>query len=1211
MCPGQKPSGLATSIILSWLYNALGGLREIERFLSRNTNSDVHRWIQHRTFVRVWNRLARLRAPFLWPPSRRPNLVDVTVAIQWVQDRIATHEIKLKLKRIKAWQNKIKDSAQIGSAFVYKHLRNKAVTEPANLVVDPEGNAIFDPGSAMNEINKHWDPIFSANVGFPPALKMLDIVWPHIHHFHLDYPVPVLCAEDLKMVVKKRKKEAAPGLDGWRTTEMQALPIECFAWFAALFRRIEVSLDPLPKILATARQIILNKNGSSEPLNKRLITLLPVIMLAYTGARFARLKQWQMHLMPQQLQGGIPQRHMSAIHTNFALSLDQARVDQCDLIGVKIDKAKCFDRIIPEYAAALMLAFGVPRQVVTMFLKLYQGLSKHLSYKSWAQPIPTHGPNGVAQGCSLSLIAINVHMKVWIHLLDVLPTVTAQAFVDDAYLWSRLIHKHDLFHAIRITQTWDELVGQSMNSSKCIVWGSSNLARKEIRALFPAMQCALEVEILGVHIQTSNRTAMHFSDAKLAKIIADVRNISCLPIPTAHKAKLIGTKVIPQCTYNAAINMIPARALARIQGEIVTTLWKNRPHWRAKFLVFAFLCKPHRVEPSCARHYNSIMDICRYMHLYPTERPKFNALLLRTNKLKRDITHRIQTAFAFFSLELRNDGTVAIAGRFVCRLDQLGPRDVRPVLQQLARHACYVQASHQSRKDIRGPTGFLDFWLSSALLRQKQESESEDIPLSSFFEAQLVGCLLTKDRLAAAKRVPDSNCRLCQLNKESLPHLVRECTEIRRLNPPPPVHELGINFELLGIVEHPPAVLIHRLKISDPHQLTLATWNPEQAKQTLWTDGSVQWPNHFMLTCAGFAIVKEGGVVVNEGPVHHWNMSSYTAELWAVIVAIASASGPIHIRTDCKSMAEHLNSLLEQHQVDPAWPLQAWWSFTKDVVHARRVLCDHPVSCTWVPAHVLEQVPEFLLTQAQAASFGTSVIDIIHNRRADVAAKRAALRNAAVHADMYNDLCQGVARRQEWLTHLCKLIGMTTPPRDDLSEDEPEANEVAPALRFPLLPWKDPFAWYTWNVTELKDLQQHSKWPGSANDWAQLTSFLSGLHWMRGEEFKISYAELAVLLIQRKFAVDILKDEFTTFRILITLVKKWCRFLQKRCDFEVLPGTHDPHDHNAWGKTMPCGVLKGCRPWRSEDELNFLVHVTSRVIKADLSTWEFAVQDFR
>ena len=1209
VCPGQLKPGQATTLYCSWLYNALGGLREIEIFLSQNLTSANRKWIQHRTFVRVWNRLARLRAPCLWPASRRPTLVDVTVAIQWVQDRIAVNEIKIKLKRIRTWQGKIQESAKCGSGFLFQHLKNKASTEPANLVVDSQGNAIFDPQAALLEINSQWDPVFSANAGFPHALKMLDIVWPHIHKFHLDYQVPTLSGEDLYQVVKHRKKHAAPGLDGWRTGEMQLLPQGCFDWFAAFFRRLEDSNEPLPRVLATARQVILNKNGSSEPLQKRLITLLPVILLAYTGARFIHLRQWQMHIMPIQLQGGIPQRHMAAIHTQLAFSLEHMRNHKCDLIGVKIDKAKCFDRIIPEYAGALMLAFGVPRCIVSMFLKLYQGLSKHLSYKSWVQPLATHGPNGVAQGCSLSLIAINVHMKAWVHLLAVLPNVTAQAFVDDAYLWARLIHKDDLFQAIRITQTWDALVGQEMNWAKCTIWGTSTDARKCIKQLFPNMRFAFELEVLGVHIQTSFRTTSHFSEDKVAKIIADVKNIACLPITTAQKAKIIGAKVIPQCTYNAAINNISARALARIQGEIVTTLWHNRPHWRAKFLVFAFLCKPHRVEPGCARQYNAILDVCRYLHLFPEEWSRFHQLLQNPNKHKGALTSRLQDAFHFFGLRLSNDGMLEYNGSALCRLEQLSPRDIRPVLQQLARQVCYTLASQQSRKDLRPPTGILDFWLSTSFSRTS-EAETDDIPNRAYFEAQLVGCVLTKDRLAAAKRIPDANCRLCDHPKESLPHLVRECQGIRDIHHPPPVHELGPNFELLGIVEHPLSVLAQRLQVSDPNELVLQPWDPSIPSCTVWTDGSVQWPNHFLLTCAGFAVINHDGSTLCKGSVHHWNLSSYTAELWALIVAFSSASGPLQVRTDCKTVADQVLFMIQQDTIEDSWPLQPWWKFLCALVTARKQNCEQPLDCVWVPAHIAEEIPDILLTPAVAKDHGTTVLDILNHRRADLVAKQAAIQNAAIHHSVYSELCAAALHRQQWLTGVCKLVGCTLPPKDLDSDEEPDVDAVQPADRYPLLPWNDNQRLYTWASPVPFGDQPVSGWTAPQPDWLQFTKFLQNLKWWVHDSARISYAELAILFLGQGYRLSDFHDEFFTFKSLICCVKKWFGLLQRKGLTPLHPGKHDAHDHCAWGKTMPSGIIAGARPWRTKSDLELLTNIANRVVRANLSAWEFAVHEF-
>ena len=63
---------------------------------------------------------------------------------------------------------------------------------------------------------------------------------------------------------------------------------------------------------------------------------------------------------------------MSAVHTQLRLDLDTAKDDSEVLVGLKLDKSKCFDRLIPAVAGVLMLAFGLPRGVVHFFLQIYQ-----------------------------------------------------------------------------------------------------------------------------------------------------------------------------------------------------------------------------------------------------------------------------------------------------------------------------------------------------------------------------------------------------------------------------------------------------------------------------------------------------------------------------------------------------------------------------------------------------------------------------------------------------------------------------------------------------------------------------------------------------------------------------------------------------------------------------------------------------------------------
>ena len=240
------------------------------------------------------------------------------------------------------------------------------------------------------------------------------------------------------------------------------------------------------------------------------MTVLPILYLAYSGARFRQMREWQAQTMPRQLVGGVQGRNMSCIQTHLKLDIDIAESQGHDLIGLKLDKAKCFDRVIPSFAACLTLAFGIDRRLVSIFTKLSDGLHRHLNFKCWCSPVATHAANGIAQGDSMSLVAINVHSKVWVIFMDLLPEVVAMAYIDDAYLWARLEHASALSMAVQVTRFWDQLSGQLLNDSKCVVWGTSTNARKTCKALWPDMSLQLEIEVLGATIPTSKRPCFSF-----------------------------------------------------------------------------------------------------------------------------------------------------------------------------------------------------------------------------------------------------------------------------------------------------------------------------------------------------------------------------------------------------------------------------------------------------------------------------------------------------------------------------------------------------------------------------------------------------------------------------------------------------------------------------------------------------------------------------
>ena len=467
ICPGQLPSGSAATLKGSRLFKTLRQLWELETRLLRPSHTLRDAIIFQRTTKKVWKTLCDLQSPVVWIEPFSVTLVDLFHNIQWVRNEVSAWELRKKNARISAWKSSIRESAKGSKQFIFHHLKNKCLDEPANLVLDSDGNIIFNPQDAIATIASDWDSIFSANTLRHDPVQMLNVVWPYLDHDIAPFVLPPLTGADIEETIRHRNPLAAPGLDGWRTSDLQMLPRACCDVIADFFGALEEECNAvMPDVLTRAKQAILNKPGPSSPLNKRLITILFPMLLAYTGTRFRQLQQWQNDVLPKVLCGGIRHRDMSDVSTDLRLEIDEAIASDDPLVGIKLDQSKCFDRLVPDFAAALFLALGIPRGVVNVFLKMYASLKRHLSYRGWVSSTATTAANGVAQGCSLSLLAINAHMAVWSKFIALLPHVSCRVFIDDAYLWVRLSRIHFLEKALQVTEQWNLLIGQKLNPDK-------------------------------------------------------------------------------------------------------------------------------------------------------------------------------------------------------------------------------------------------------------------------------------------------------------------------------------------------------------------------------------------------------------------------------------------------------------------------------------------------------------------------------------------------------------------------------------------------------------------------------------------------------------------------------------------------------------------------------------------------------------------------
>ena len=1208
--PGQTPSGAAISLKGSLLYNTMNRLWELFTRAQRFSRKPSDQKIFQRTTWRVFSTLQDLGSPHLWPPDVQPSLVDIHANLSWIKSEIQHWEEQCKRKRINAWKTKIQESASGNLKFIFHHLRNKTKDEPTNLVLDPQGNIVFDPHRAIAAINDQWDDIFSANALHEDPIRMLDTVWPYLDHDLPKFDLPPLTGQEIFRTIQSRNPMAAAGLDGWRTADTQLLPWSCCDAIASFFRDLEEAYDcDIPKVLACAKQIILHKPGPASPLNKRLITVLPPLFLAYSGTRFRHLQEWQAKVFPTNLCGAIKNRYMSDISVGLRLEIDQAKSSGEHIVGIKLDQSKCFDRIVPAFAAALFLAFGMPKGIVNMFLKLYGALTKHLSFRGWTESIATTAANGVAQGCSLSLLAINAYMAVWSKFVSLIPGISAKAFIDDAYLWTKITNLHNLRVAFEVSQKWNDLVGQQLNPSKSSLWATSPNARKEAKQFLGNIPLVKEFDALGTKIYTSERLCFLFDDAKVSKISMDIKNISALPIPGKIKQRLLAMKVIPQFTFAADISSIPKKALNQLESEIATALWGHRPHWRSKGLVFTLLSQPCYAEPTVARAYTAVRNFWRFVHQHPESLCLLRELFHDSLQNQHSFLKHITNALSVFHLALFPNMQVGI-GSIKFNILEVQIRDLKPFLLVMGRQHAYENVSFRTRKDVKRPTGLLDFDLSSCF-RQFYKPVLGEPSLIPHFESQQVGCTITNDRRCAAGFTESSLCRFCQQTKESLLHIVEDCDHVPPHLQIGPKHDLGPNFVGLGLVEHPVAICDVRLQqVSLPE---VATFRASDPCQRLWTDGSLVLQESYWLQTAAYAVVNVHREVVAKGRVNHFSLSSYTAELFAGVAAFVTSSVPVEIITDCKTVVNMFFELIELGTVPPNWAHREWWTFFWQVYRDRDIGNGSPCSFVWMPAHQCDDVPLHDIDEEISKRVGWPVDHLICNRLADITAKQLAWDLAPINPQIFKHLQHECFARQSGLARLNQFIGSDCPVKNVYATKEealPESSQIGYESRFPEWDWNPQLSSFGWIPGASHDIAAECGNLCSETDCDTLSSFLLSLKWKIHKDCSVAYVELAFIFAARDFKLEEIAPP-CTFGDLTKFLKRVCDQVFALHHQKFLPGKHERDQSHSCGRALPRGAIFGARSFISKDELTGFARLIMEGGGRTLKTWQFELSTCR
>ena len=946
-----------------------------------------------------------------------PNEPTVEFLIQawdFLSAKRHSKALQVRRMRIQSWKKKMQHSAVSTCKDIYHYLRMRHKEPAFAPICTVEGSPLYQPSHALDFAKQQWDEVFGVHAEGIPTQPFMDVVGPLLDSSNAQCNFPELEIQDFYQAIQSRKRCAAAGIDGWRTDELQSLPPIAFTPWTWLWRKIETKTFGIPKIFQCARVVMLPKPDAKnhQPLGKRLITLLSPLYLAYSKTRFQQSISWQMQIFPENLCGGVAKRKTTDISHHLAVKSEIAIASGKSLIGIKIDRSKCFDRIIPKFVAAIGERLGLDKKYLHVWQSLYEDFQRYLSYDHFILPESLKSHNGIAQGDVASVLGINLLMTAWCRLMSVFEDITAFVFIDDAYLCTTLEHIDQLAAAIHATSLFDTLCGQAFNINKSCGWATCTKSRKKLKQKFPDLEIQDFVQVLGGHLKASAKPHVLPATSRFHVIRSLINDIGFLPISFWAKIQLIGTKVMPMITYVAELNPWSRKSMESFEASICKALWGNRPHWRSSEILFCTSGDPTRIHPPSAIAKSTICGIvnrCRtdadFLRLWHE--------LIDTNKVvKKGMVDLLCSACSAIGLRFVPPLSLGFMDFPPISFLDFTPKTLSRLIRVSALQALYSSVLRSPRKDFKkGGSGVYDPDLNIFGRRWTQPWFFRKRPLNEeFFLGPFTGAVPTNDRLYKSGISASPHCRFCKHQHEDQEHLSSGCPGVeKQIGQNRCPMQQQPNWDAHGIFEVPQFLITSSVQdgFLIPDKEPIFT---DKRNITVFCDGSVVNGDHSFSRSLGAAVVSSDGTVLTSyGWRDMWG-DSFKAEVVAIKMAVDLTEGKVSIVTDCKSAIKVALNIKQLGYVPDNFAYRDLWRSIFQTTgygdHSRLFL-------RWIRAH-----------QADSSStFRFATYDQRMNKIADEEAKRKAFSCCPIHPDVISSWRMHLWNKRKWLADLTTLVG--------------------------------------------------------------------------------------------------------------------------------------------------------------------------------------------
>ena len=416
----------------------------------------------------------------------------------------------------------------------------------------------------------------------------------------------------MRAALKHAKKTSAPGPDGWRYSELCALPDMALHQLAQVFNAMEQKHE-LPDPILSSWTAMINSSGKPvAPMKVRPISVLSVVYRLYAKSRLSTLEDWLDKALPPCIWSYIPGRDVRSPLMSLASRIENSHKPMVeeDTILLSLDLSKAFPSASREQMWAALSHLGLPSPILETLSYMYQhGRTRMRLGGRIVSDRDYLLRRGIHQGCPLSVMAfLGLQAQIPSLIASECPGVSLIIFADDVTLVSDSIR--EIEKAAGLIARYYKDCHITLNPQKTQLWSAKGRAEGIV---LEGVQIAPlhRIKLLGVeYADMCTDTLAQNDDPGLDLLMSETYRMQGLPIAMTHREAAFSGIVAKKVWYCPWRGILTGQKLTKARAAIIRGV---RPGLassaRLASLVTAFCLKGHSTDPVMI----SVLGILRWI----------------------------------------------------------------------------------------------------------------------------------------------------------------------------------------------------------------------------------------------------------------------------------------------------------------------------------------------------------------------------------------------------------------------------------------------------------------------------------------------------------------------------------------------------------------------------------------------------------------------